>query len=221
MAVFAESIKFDFLSKKIVFLTIFGVRACLGGNLISASETDTPSSMGFKTESLENLYFRSPQFRPSKGDIQRFAILEAALDCLSKKSISAFSFQSIAERLKIRRSHIVYYFKTPDNLLNEVLRMLLAVGQDITVAHLAGAKDPKVMLEAYVEATFLWFRLYPKHAAILFLSLSIIFQKIPKKRRNPPSAFYRKLHSVRLQTDQSPRLAIKRSAADPITASLR
>jgi AcrR family transcriptional regulator len=69
----------------------------------------------------------------------------------------------------MRRSHVVYYFPTMDDLLIEVLKMLLAVGQDISVAHLSGVKSPSAMLEAYVEATFLWFKLYPHHAGALFL----------------------------------------------------
>ena len=43
-------------------------------------------------------------------------------------------------------------------------------------------QDPKAMLEAYVEATFLWFRLYPKHAAILFLSCHLAAHH-PKTRQ--------------------------------------
>ncbi len=123
-----------------------------------------------KESSKKRLFLRAPQLRPSKGDAQRLAVLEVALQCLAEKGINALSFQEIARTLRIRRSHIVYYYPTLDALLTDLLKVLLSTGQDITVAHLSSVKSPLDMLTAYVEATFLWFRIFPQHAGVLFLS---------------------------------------------------
>lgn len=119
---------------------------------------------------LEAMYFRSPLFRPAKGDSRRVAILEAAMECLAKDGILGLTIQAVAARLKMRRSHVVYYYSTAEEIVADLLGMILSIGQDITVAHLSSVKNPEKRLDAYVEATFLWFRMHPHHAGVLFLS---------------------------------------------------
>lgn len=130
---------------------------------------------------LAALYLRSTKIQPSKGDQLRFAILQAALKCLTDESILELNFQHIAKELKIRRSHVVYYYPTVHDLVSDLLERLLSVGQSITVAHLSSVQDPKLLLEAYVEATFLWFRLHPDHARALFLTNHFASPKSPHR----------------------------------------
>ncbi len=119
--------------------------------------------------SLETLYYRSREFKPSKSDARKIAILEEAMRIISTKGISQLSIQGIAKKLKMQRSHVVYYYPSIEPLVDDVMHLVIATGQEVTVGYLANAKSAEEFLVGYIEATFLWFHLHPQHVPIFLL----------------------------------------------------
>jgi len=116
-----------------------------------------------------SLYGRLPGFDVSKGEARRLAILEAAISVLATHGIHALSLEEVGRRAKMRRSHVAYYFTNPELLLDAVIRHVVAVGQQITVARLAEVSGARERLLAHARATFEWFESNPDHASVMLL----------------------------------------------------
>lgn len=124
-----------------------------------------------KMDSGDNhhIYSQILQFKPRKADLRRMAILDAVIGCIAEKGLHALTAQEVGRRSKMRRSHVTYYFPNHDSMLEAAVKFVVSTGQEITVAHVATAKDPEGQLRAMVQATFAWFERYPKHASVMLL----------------------------------------------------
>lgn len=115
----------------------------------------------------QHLYSQILDFKPSKADLRRMAILDAVIESMAAPGTEWLHSQDVGRRAKMQRSHVVYYFPNQDAMLDAAIRFVVSVGQEITVAHLATATTPEGRLEAMVRATFTWFERHPAHAAVM------------------------------------------------------
>jgi AcrR family transcriptional regulator len=106
---------------------------------------------------------------PTKGDLLKARIIEAAIQCISRKGIEETSYESIGKALKIRRSHVAYYFKDRDEMIELVIRYITATAQQSTVARLQHAKDAEAQVLAIVEGAFDWAEAHPDQVSVLLL----------------------------------------------------
>ena len=107
--------------------------------------------------------------RLSKGDHKKFEIVETAIECLAKDGIENTTFDSIGAKLRIRRSHVVYYFPRMTDLIDAVIQYVAATAQSSTLERLEKAGDWRAQIQAYVEGPFEWCRRYPDHPKVLIL----------------------------------------------------
>lgn len=122
-----------------------------------------------ETGDNHHLYSQILEFRPRKADLRRMAILDAVIDCIAEKGILALTAQEVGRLAKMRRSHVTYYFPNQDTMVEAAIKFVVSTGQEITIAHVAAAKEPEAQLKAMVRATFTWFERHPKHAAVMLL----------------------------------------------------
>jgi AcrR family transcriptional regulator len=106
----------------------------------------------------------------SKGDLKRIEIIEAAIHCLATHGIEETSLDAIGKQLKISRSHIIYYFKDREALLDAVVKYVTQTGQNLFVERLSEVQgSPETLLTAYVHAVFDWVEKYEPHVRFMLL----------------------------------------------------
>jgi DNA-binding transcriptional regulator YbjK len=115
------------------------------------------------------LYFETFGVGLSKGDQRKLQIIEAAIESFATKGIANTSLESIGKQLKVRRSHIAYYFSTLEELIEDAIKFVAATAQAVTVERLKTAHSSEERLAAFVEAPFEWCERYPRHAAMMML----------------------------------------------------
>lgn len=113
------------------------------------------------------LFFQVFDAKPGKFEERRLKIVEATLACIAKKGFDQTTFDAIGKRLKMKRTHIGYYFKNREELALTAVRYAVALGQQITISHVEKARDWRERLQAVVEGPFEWLTVYPKHAPVL------------------------------------------------------
>lgn len=127
------------------------------------------------------IYARLLNLKPKKSDLKRRIILDAIIDCISKEGVHALNSEYLSRKLKMSRSHVLYYFADTDQMIEAAINFVILVGQEVTVAHLASVENAnaKEKITAYVDSTFAWLEQFPKHAAVytLFHYYSIFIPK--------------------------------------------
>ncbi|MGZ6441137.1 MAG: TetR/AcrR family transcriptional regulator [Pseudobdellovibrionaceae bacterium] len=115
------------------------------------------------------IFFELFPSQPSKGDLKRFEIIRMALACFAKDGFEGGTFESIAKKLKTRRSHIVYYFADKDELFTAVIHFIIAHVQKMTVEYISKAQTPLERIMAMSDAAFDWSSQNPQQARVLLL----------------------------------------------------
>lgn len=108
-------------------------------------------------------------FRPRKSDVRRMEIVQVVVDCLAKYGVQGTTFERVGNRLKMKRSHVAYYFPDRDKMIEAAVRRVMAAGQEITAARVQSAHDGKAKLNAIVEGALEWLERYPKYATVMSL----------------------------------------------------
>jgi AcrR family transcriptional regulator len=139
------------------------------------------------------IYNQILEFKPRKSDMRKVTILESVLDCIANDGIDNTTAQLVGKKAKMRRSHVAYYFPDRDAMIEAALKFVVSTGQEITVAYLTPATNPRDSLIRYVEGTFAWLERHPRHASVVIL-LHYYGVCIPK---------YRKFHSQIRRTSES------------------
>jgi AcrR family transcriptional regulator len=115
------------------------------------------------------IFFELFPHQINKGDLKRYEIIVAAIDCFAKDGFQGGTFESVAKKLKKRRSHVAYYFKDKDELFISALHYIIAQAQKITIDFIAQKKAPLEQVLAMSDAAFEWAEQYPKQAKVLML----------------------------------------------------
>lgn len=144
-------------------------------------------------ESANPILFQLYPSKPSKGDLKRQAIIQAGILSLAKDGLEGGVFDRIATRLKIRRSHIVYYYQDLDALFHDVIQWITFTAQRVTVEIIKEKKTPEEQILGIVEGAFRWAADYPAQAKVMmhFYSLGAVSSK------------HRKLHTQIRETGQA------------------
>src|SRR4051812_7506620 len=117
--------------------------------------------------SIDPIYAQTFNMQPRKGDLRKFAIIQAAVHCLAEDAMEGGVFDRIGKRLKIRRTLVAYYFKSKDDLLEAAVQYIITTAQQLTIARVQVEKTPEGRLRAMWEAAFDWSEKHPEQARVL------------------------------------------------------
>lgn len=120
-----------------------------------------------KTELPNSLYYQIFSMEPGRGEQRKILIVEAFIDCVATIGLENTSFDSLGKKVGMNRTHVAYYFANREELIRTAVRYVVAAGQQVTIAHVEKAVGTKQRLEAIVEGPFEWFKVYPKHSAVM------------------------------------------------------
>jgi AcrR family transcriptional regulator len=112
------------------------------------------------------IYLRLFEQKVSKGDRRKIQILEAALELIATDGFHRTNYETIGQKLGIRRSQVQYHFKDLKSLFQMVIRMISETSQAIVVEGIAAARTPEERLRAYIEGPFHWLERNPRHAHV-------------------------------------------------------
>lgn len=108
-------------------------------------------------------------YKLRKGDIKKYEIIVATIECLAELGIDHTTFDSIAAKLNTKRSHIIYYFKKKDDIYYAAIQYIAATFKEVARQNLEKAKDSKDTLNKYIDGYFLWAKQNPKQLSVMFL----------------------------------------------------
>jgi AcrR family transcriptional regulator len=105
----------------------------------------------------------------SKGERRKFQMVEACIACLCEGGLAGASYETVAIRLGIGRSHVAYHFPEFRDLLETSIRYITETAQAIVIDHVQPQTTHRGRLRAYVDANFEWARRHPDHIKIMVL----------------------------------------------------
>lgn len=117
----------------------------------------------------DSRFVRLFEVRPRKGDLRRLEVVLAAVRLIAKSGVAAMTLDAVGKALGIGRSHVAYYFKSTEEIVEAAIQLVIATGQDITIETVRRAKTPVEGLLLHVEGTFHWFEKYPEHASVMLM----------------------------------------------------
>jgi AcrR family transcriptional regulator len=123
-------------------------------------------AMAFEYNPIFGTLFESG---PTKGDLVKARIIETVIQCISRKGIEETSYESIGKALKIRRSHVAYYFKDRDEMIELAVKYITSTAQALTVTRLQEETKPEKQVLAIVDGAFDWAEKHPDQVAVLLL----------------------------------------------------
>jgi AcrR family transcriptional regulator len=102
----------------------------------------------------------------TKGDKKRWAILESAIAIIAKEGLESLTFEAIGKRLKVRKSHVAYYFPDKKDIVYASVEYAAGAGVQVLQEHM---RKHAGTLKSYVDGNFLWLEKYPAHAPVFLL----------------------------------------------------
>lgn len=104
-----------------------------------------------------------------KGDLRKAEIVEGFIRCLAKQGFHRTNYESLGAETGLKRAHVAYHFPDFQRLYFEALTVITQTGQDITIAGIRAATDPRERLEAVVGGAFTWAERHPEQLAVFTL----------------------------------------------------
>jgi len=129
---------------------------------------------------VDSLFQDILSFRPRTQETRLAQLLTAAIDLLGEKGIDEVTFESVGKRAKMARSHVVYYFKNREELVESAIRFVAHTAQRHIAADLIELGQSDDLLENYFQANFRWATRHPKHTAVMTL---LYYESCFKKSR--------------------------------------
>lgn len=131
-----------------------------------------PLQFSLMAKSKNALYLASIGHSLSKSDLRRLTMIESAIKGMAEEGLEGANFERVARNLKVRRSHVTYYFKDRDELALAAIKYIVTLAQDMTNRKIAEATDMKSKLLAFNEVTFEWANTFKDHARTLIVFYS-------------------------------------------------
>lgn len=127
-----------------------------------------------ETSPDQHIFRKISAFGETRGEQRRIQIAKATIESLATLGIQNTTFDSIAKLAKMQRSHIAYYAKTREELIEVAVRFAIASGQDLTIELIKEAKTPLERVCASVRAFMMQAEKFPLHVKIwtLFWNLA-------------------------------------------------
>ncbi len=107
--------------------------------------------------------------KPTKSELTRLRILEAAIRGYVQYGIEGVTYDKVSKLAKVSRPLVMHYFPSLEALFEAVAKFVRAAFQKYVVDRLAAETLPRKQLEAYVKATFRWVDEYPDHGKVWLL----------------------------------------------------
>jgi|JI10StandDraft_1071094.scaffolds.fasta_scaffold364896_1 DNA-binding transcriptional regulator YbjK len=108
----------------------------------------------------------------SKSDLRRLTMIESAIKGMAEEGLEGANFERVARNLKIRRSHVTYYFKDRNELALAAINYVVTIAQDMTNKKIDDATNMKAKVLAINEVTFEWANKFKDHARSLIVFYS-------------------------------------------------
>lgn len=118
---------------------------------------------------IESKLFNILEGPPSKGDLKRLEIIEAAIHLFAKEGLEKTNYESLAKMIGTRRAHIAYYFKDKSLIFISSVRYILAVYQELSAKNVSNAASKRDKITKYVETIFEWAKKYPEQVGVMLL----------------------------------------------------
>jgi AcrR family transcriptional regulator len=97
------------------------------------------------------------------------AILRSAFEVLHQEGFDRVNFESVGARCGMRRSHVAYYFKSREDLLESVFRFVAQSAQERVIQEMQRAEGPKEQIRALIEGHIGWAREAPEQVMVMML----------------------------------------------------
>jgi AcrR family transcriptional regulator len=125
------------------------------------------------------LYTQIFNVKPGRGEERKIRIVKTMIECLASKGLEETTFDVLGKKLKMRRTHVAYYFANRDELVMAAIRYVVAVGQSVSIEHSARAKDWRGRMKAVIEGPFEWLTQNPEHACVMTLLYNLASHSKP------------------------------------------
>lgn len=106
---------------------------------------------------------------PSRVESRTAVCVEAAIEILATEGLDQLTFDNVGKRVKMSRSHVVYYFKNRDRLIEETVRAVTVSAKWEIEQYMGVPAHWRQALERYVEGNFHWIKNNPEHASVYTL----------------------------------------------------
>jgi AcrR family transcriptional regulator len=117
----------------------------------------------------DRIFFRSFDHAPRKGELKKYQIVLAAIDCIGEQGVQAATLEAIGKRAGISKSLVLYHFDSVDKIIGQCVRHVTATAQEITVRRVTRAADWRGRVGGYVEGGFEWAARHPNQASLMML----------------------------------------------------
>jgi AcrR family transcriptional regulator len=122
-----------------------------------------------KPLSSNPIFFQLFESKPSKGDLKKFQLIEAAIEFISEEGVHRVTFEAIGSKLGMSRSNVLYHFPELVDLIEGAVRYITATAQLVTIERVRDAKDWRGQVAGYIDGAFDWLDLHPEQGSILML----------------------------------------------------
>ena len=122
-----------------------------------------------KTTNFDQQLYELFEFRARKGDLKKFEIIQAAIECLTTLGLENTTYEALAQKIGTRRAHIAYHFRDKNDIFIAAVKYTLATFQQITFDSIDTDSSGREMLFQYLESTFEWAITHPRQVAIMLL----------------------------------------------------
>ena len=94
--------------------------------------------------------------KPSKGDLKKLEIIQAAIECIASIGFEKTTYEAIAKKIGTRRAHVAYHFKDKEDIFKACILSINHNYQEVLKKHVAKAKSGKELLIHFAEGPFVW-----------------------------------------------------------------
>lgn len=96
-------------------------------------------------------------------------ILKAAFEVLHQEGFDRVNFESVGARCRMRRSHVAYYFKSREDLLEAVFRYVAQSAQERVIREVQTVNGPREQIRALVDGHIGWAKEAPEQVMVMML----------------------------------------------------
>lgn len=107
--------------------------------------------------------------KPSKGELKKLEIIQAAIECISTIGFEKTTYQAIAEKIGTRRAHIAYHFKDKSDIFKASIQYINTNYQLVLSEQLDSAEPGIDTIEKYAASPFVWAERYPNELSVMLL----------------------------------------------------
>ncbi len=132
---------------------------------MSIEKTHATKNKSMEMQSYQNFLDQ----KPSKGDLKKLEIIQAAIECISSIGFEKTTYQAIAEKVGTRRAHIAYHFKDKSDIFKASIQYINGNYQRILTEQLEEAQPGIDTIIKYASSPFVWAEQNPNELSVMLL----------------------------------------------------